>query len=59
MRAHLNPVFEDDLATFLGFDSVSSVKFFTRLQIGDKVLHSRMYIQTGYQEKHINHSLQE
>lgn len=39
----LNPELEDDVLLSLGFDSLSSIQFFTRLQAGDKVLHSRMY----------------
>ena len=37
----LNP--EDDVALSLGLDSLFSVHFFTRLQAGDKVLHSWMF----------------
>ena len=38
-----NPVLEDDIQSSLGFDSLISVQFFTTLQAGDRVLHSRMY----------------
>ena len=35
--------FEDDLLSFLGLESLSTVKHFTRLQVGDAVFHSKMY----------------
>lgn len=35
--------FVDDLQAFLGLDSLSSVKFFTRLQAGSAVFHSKQY----------------
>ena len=35
--------FEDDLQAFLGLESLSSVKYFTRLQVGGAVFHSRLY----------------
>lgn len=35
--------FEDDLLSFLGVESLSTVKYFTRLQAGDTVFHSKMY----------------
>lgn len=35
--------FQDDLQASLGLDSLSSVKFFTRLQAGSAVLHSKQY----------------
>lgn len=35
--------FEDDLLCFLGLESLSAVKHFTRLQAGDTVFHSKMY----------------
>lgn len=35
--------FQDDLQSSLGLDSLSSVKFFTRLQAGSAVLHSKQY----------------
>ena len=39
--------FEDDLEAFLGIDSLSSVKYFTRLQVGAAVFHSRLYKRTS------------
>ena len=35
--------FEDDHLYFLGLESLSAVKYFTRLQAGDTVFHSKMY----------------
>ena len=35
--------FEDDLQVFMGLYSLSSVKFFTRLQAGSPVFHSKQY----------------
>ena len=35
--------FEDDLLSFLGLESLSTVKYFTKLQAGDTVFHSKMY----------------
>lgn len=35
--------FEDDLQAFLGLESLLSVKYFTRLQVGTAVFHSRLY----------------
>ena len=37
-----NAVYEDDLL-FLGVESISDVTFFSRLQIGEAVFHSRAY----------------
>ena len=34
---------EDDLLLFLGVESISDVTFFSRLQIGEGVFHSRAY----------------
>ena len=49
---------EDDLLLFLGVESISHVTFFSRLQIGEGVFHSRAYKRvsrrnnytTGYQQ---------
>lgn len=35
--------FEDDLQAYLGLESLSEVKYFTRLQVGGAVFHSRQY----------------
>ena len=35
--------FEDDLLCFLGLESLSAVKYFTRFQARDTVFHSKMY----------------
>ncbi|XP_067019914.1 uncharacterized protein [Acropora muricata] len=39
--------FEDDLQAFLGIESLSLVKYFTRLQVGAAVFHSRLYKRTS------------
>ena len=38
-----NADYEDDLLLFLGVESISDVTFFSRLQIGEAVFHSREY----------------
>ena len=38
-----NVDYEDDLLLFLGVESISDVTFFSRLQIGEAVFHSRAY----------------
>ena len=38
-----NADYEDDLLLFLGVESISDVTFFSRLQIGEAVFHSRAY----------------
>ena len=38
-----NADYEDDLLLFLGVESISDVTFFSRLQIGEAVFHSRSY----------------
>ena len=35
--------YEDDLQTLLGLDSLLSVRYFKRLQVGTAVFHSRLY----------------
>ena len=37
-----------NLQVFLGLDSLSSVKFFTRLQAGSAVFHSKQYPVTSF-----------
>lgn len=39
----LRPEFEDDVVSGLEVDSLSEVKFFTRVQIGGRIIHSRAY----------------
>ena len=39
----LNDVYEDDLLAVLGLESLCTVQYFTRLQAGSQVYHSRMY----------------
>jgi len=36
-------LFEDDLQAFLGLESLSAVNYFTRLQVGNAVFHSKLY----------------
>ena len=45
-----NADYEDDLLLFLGVESVSDVTFFSRLQIGEAVFHSREYIREFLEE---------
>lgn len=42
-EGHLTPDMEDEVLNSLGIDSFSSLKMFSRLQVGDKVIHSRRY----------------
>lgn len=43
--------FVDDLQAFLGLDSLSSVKFFTRLQAGSAVFHLKQYKRVSRRNK--------
>ena len=36
-------LFEDDLQAFLGLESLSAVNYFTRLQVGNAIFHSKLY----------------
>lgn len=38
-----NADYEDDLLLFLGLESIADVTFFSRLQVGEAVFHSRAY----------------
>ena len=40
---HLDPDIEDEVLSSLGIDNFTSVKFFARLQMRDKVIHSLTY----------------
>lgn len=39
----LRPEFEDDVVSGLEVDSLNEVKFFTRVEIRDRIIHSRAY----------------
>ena len=43
--------FEDDLQVFMGLYSSSSVKFFTRLQAGSALFHSKQYKRVSRQRR--------